>query len=125
MLPCFSSARGRYFFARGENLCRAAVVVVVAIMRHRKTLRNLGRPSAHRWAMLRNMVTQLIKHERIKTTLQKAKELRRVADKMVTLAKVRRPSLSLALVCARACVCARAQPAPACFRAFRVRAISL
>ena len=57
-------------------------------MRHRKTFRKLSRTSAHRWAMLRTMVTQLIKHERIKTTVPKAKELRRVADQMVTLAKV-------------------------------------
>lgn len=55
----------------------------------------LGRDSEHRWAMLRyvnilmirNQVTSLIKHERIKTTVPKAKELRKVADKMVTLAK--------------------------------------
>jgi len=47
----------------------------------------LGRDSAHRWAMLRNMVTSLIYHERIKTTTPKAKELRRLADQMVTLAK--------------------------------------
>jgi len=58
-------------------------------MRHRKAFRKLSRTSSHRWAMLRTMVTQLIKHERIKTTVPKAKELRRVADKMVTLAKVR------------------------------------
>mmetsp|Transcript_19688 Transcript_19688/g.28973 ORF Transcript_19688/g.28973 Transcript_19688/m.28973 type:complete len:150 (-) Transcript_19688:46-495(-) len=56
-------------------------------MRHRKAFRKLSRTSSHRWAMLRTMVTQLIKHERIKTTVPKAKELRRVADKMVTLAK--------------------------------------
>eukprot|EP00750_Incisomonas_marina_P019552 INCI3559.1.p1 GENE.INCI3559.1~~INCI3559.1.p1 ORF type:complete len:148 (+),score=25.49 INCI3559.1:108-551(+) len=56
-------------------------------MRHRKSMRKLSRTSSHRWAMLRTMVTQLIKHERIKTTVPKAKELRRVADKMVTLAK--------------------------------------
>lgn len=57
-------------------------------MRHRKAFRKLNRTSSHRWAMLRNMVTQLITHERIKTTVPKAKELRRVADSMVTLAKV-------------------------------------
>lgn len=50
-------------------------------------LRKLGRTSAHRWAMLRTMVSQLIFHERIETTVPKAKELRRVADQMVTLAK--------------------------------------
>lgn len=56
-------------------------------MRKRITYRQLGRDSAHRWAMLRNMITSLIKHERIMTTTPKAKELRRVADKMVTYAK--------------------------------------
>ncbi|KAK3245278.1 hypothetical protein CYMTET_45143 [Cymbomonas tetramitiformis] len=47
----------------------------------------LSRDAKHRWAMLRTMVSQLIYHERIETTLTKAKELRRVADKMVTLGK--------------------------------------
>eukprot|EP00294_Goniomonas_avonlea_P014168 CAMPEP_0114559414 /NCGR_PEP_ID=MMETSP0114-20121206/10908_1 /TAXON_ID=31324 /ORGANISM="Goniomonas sp, Strain m" /LENGTH=163 /DNA_ID=CAMNT_0001744881 /DNA_START=11 /DNA_END=502 /DNA_ORIENTATION=+ len=47
----------------------------------------LGRFTTHRWAMLRNMVTSLIRHERIETTLPRAKELRKVADNMVTLAK--------------------------------------
>lgn len=56
-------------------------------MRKRITFRQLGMKSSHRWAMLRNMVTSLINHERIMTTTQKAKELRRVADKMVTHAK--------------------------------------
>ena len=50
-------------------------------------MRKLSKDSEHRWAMLRNMVTSLIYHERIKTTTPKAKELRRVADKMVTHAK--------------------------------------
>ena len=50
-------------------------------------MRKLGKDSAHRWAMLRNMVTSLIYHERIKTTTPKAKELRRVADQMITYAK--------------------------------------
>ena len=49
--------------------------------------RKLNRTSEHRWAMLRNMVTSLIHHDRIRTTVPKAKELRRVADQMVTLAK--------------------------------------
>ncbi|EWM27294.1 ribosomal protein l17 [Nannochloropsis gaditana] len=49
--------------------------------------RKLGRTSSHRWAMLRNMVTSLVEHERIRTTTAKAKELRRVADRMVTWAK--------------------------------------
>ena len=56
-------------------------------MRHRKAGRKLGRTAAHREAMLRNMVTSLFEHERIVTTVPKAKEARRVADKMITLAK--------------------------------------
>lgn len=56
-------------------------------MRHRKAGRRLGRNSSHRLAMVRNMVTSLIQHERIVTTTPKAKEIRRVADKMITLAK--------------------------------------
>mmetsp|Transcript_24512 Transcript_24512/g.40866 ORF Transcript_24512/g.40866 Transcript_24512/m.40866 type:complete len:174 (-) Transcript_24512:163-684(-) len=57
-------------------------------MRKRLSFRKLGRDGEHRWAMLRNMVTSLIKHERIMTTTAKAKELRKVADNMVTHAKV-------------------------------------
>jgi large subunit ribosomal protein L17 len=49
--------------------------------------RKLGRTPEHKWAMLRNMVTSLIKYERIETTLPKAKELRTLADKVVTYAK--------------------------------------
>ena len=56
-------------------------------MRHRLGLRKLNRTSAHRLAMLRNMMCSLIKHEAIKTTLPKAKELRRVVEPMITLAK--------------------------------------
>mgnify|MGYP002630043688 FL=1 len=56
-------------------------------MRHRKSGRALGRTSAHKKAMLRNMVTSLFEHERIVTTTPRAKELRIVADKMITLAK--------------------------------------
>jgi large subunit ribosomal protein L17 len=56
-------------------------------MRHRVAFRKLGRDSAHRKAMLRTMVTQLIKHERIRTTWAKAKETQRMAEKMVTYAK--------------------------------------
>ena len=56
-------------------------------MRHNKTGRRLGRNSSHKKAMLRNMVTSLFEHERIVTTTPKAKELRKVADKMITLAK--------------------------------------
>jgi large subunit ribosomal protein L17 len=56
-------------------------------MRHLKAGRNLGRTSSHRLAMLRNMVTSLFKHEQLETTDAKAKELRQVAEKMITLAK--------------------------------------
>ena len=56
-------------------------------MRHRHGLRKLNRTSAHRQAMLRNMMNSLIEHEAIKTTLPKAKELRRVIEPMITLAK--------------------------------------
>lgn len=53
-------------------------------MRHRKSGRPLGRTSAHRRAMYRNMVTSLLQHEKIHTTEAKAKELRRFADKTIT-----------------------------------------
>ena len=56
-------------------------------MRHRKAGRKLGRDSSHRKAMLRNMVTSLLRHEQLETTDAKAKELRPVAEKMITLAK--------------------------------------
>ena len=56
-------------------------------MRHRHGLRKLNRTSSHRLAMLRNMTNSLLTHEVIKTTLPKAKELRRVAEPMITLAK--------------------------------------
>jgi large subunit ribosomal protein L17 len=56
-------------------------------MHHGKTGSKLGRTSSHKEAMLRNMVTSVIKHERIKTTDTKAKELRKLAEKMVTLGK--------------------------------------
>ena len=56
-------------------------------MRHRSGLRKLNRTSAHRLAMLRNMMNSLIRHEAIKTTLPKAKELRRVVEPMITLGK--------------------------------------
>ncbi len=56
-------------------------------MRHRKSGRKLGRTSSHRAAMFRNMITSLFEHERIVTTTPKAKEARRIADKMITLAK--------------------------------------
>ncbi len=56
-------------------------------MRHRKAGRQLNRNSSHRKAMFRNMTASLIEHELIKTTLPKAKELRRVAEPLITLAK--------------------------------------
>ena len=56
-------------------------------MRHRVRTRKLGRTSAHRKAMFRNMVTSLLEHERIQTTDAKAKELRRVAERLITLGK--------------------------------------
>ena len=56
-------------------------------MRHKRKGRKLGRTSAHRKAMLSNMVTSLFQHEKIKTTEPKSKELRRTAEKLITLAK--------------------------------------
>ena len=56
-------------------------------MRHRLGLRKLNRTSSHRLAMLRNMTNSLLKHEVIKTTLPRAKELRRVVEPMITLGK--------------------------------------
>lgn len=56
-------------------------------MRHRKSGRRLGRNSSHRKALYRNMATSMLKHETIRTTLPKAKELRRVVEPLITLAK--------------------------------------
>ncbi len=56
-------------------------------MRHRKSGRKLNRTSSHRQAMFRNMAVSLLRHEQIETTLPKAKELRRVAEPLITLAK--------------------------------------
>ena len=56
-------------------------------MRHRKSSLKLGRTSSHRKAMFRNMVTSLFKHDRIQTTDAKAKELKRWADRLISLAK--------------------------------------
>lgn len=61
-------------------------------MRHRHGLRKLNRTSSHRQAMFRNMANSLLRHEVIKTTLPKAKELRRVVEPLITLGK--KPSLS-------------------------------
>lgn len=57
-------------------------------MRHRLSGRQLGRNASHRKSMFRNMTASLVEHELIKTTLPKAKELRRVAEPLITLAKV-------------------------------------
>jgi large subunit ribosomal protein L17 len=57
-------------------------------MRHQKSGRKFNRTSSHREAMFRNMASSLMKHELIRTTLPKAKELRRVAEPLITLAKV-------------------------------------
>ncbi len=69
-------------------------------MRHRKSGRKLGRSPSHRKALFRNMVTSVLEHERIQTTDAKAKELRGIADKMITLGKrgdlhARRQALSV------------------------------
>lgn len=56
-------------------------------MRHNKAGKRLGRTSSHRLAMFRNMVTSLFEHERIVTTTEKAKEVRPIAEKLITLAK--------------------------------------
>ncbi len=56
-------------------------------MRHRKAGRRLGRTSSHRKAMFRNMATSMLLHETIRTTVAKAKELRRVVEPLITLAK--------------------------------------
>jgi large subunit ribosomal protein L17 len=61
-------------------------------MRHGHGLRKLNRTSSHRLAMLRNMTVSLLRHEEIRTTLPKAKELRRVVEPMITLGK--KPSLA-------------------------------
>jgi large subunit ribosomal protein L17 len=57
-------------------------------MRHRNSGRQLSRNSSHRHAMLRNMATSLLRHETIRTTVPKAKELRRVVEPLITLAKI-------------------------------------
>jgi large subunit ribosomal protein L17 len=69
-------------------------------MRHRRGGSKLGRLTAHRWALFRNLLTALFAHERITTTLAKAKAIRPLADRMVTLAKTdtlhaRRQALTL------------------------------
>ena len=61
-------------------------------MRHGHGLRKLNRTSSHRLAMLRNMTVSLLRHEEIRTTLPKAKELRRVVEPMITIGK--KPSLA-------------------------------
>ena len=56
-------------------------------MRHRKSGRQLSRNSSHRWALMRNLITALLREEKIQTTVPKAKELRRWADRVITLGK--------------------------------------
>ena len=56
-------------------------------MRHKVSGRKLGRPTDHRWAMYRNLVTSLLDHEKIQTTEAKAKEVRGLAERMITLGK--------------------------------------
>ena len=56
-------------------------------MKHRVSGRNLGRPTAHRNLMLRNMVTDFLRHEKMSTTDSKAKEVRKMAEKVITLGK--------------------------------------
>ena len=56
-------------------------------MRHRLAGRKLGRPTDHRLAMIRNQITDLLRHERVRTTEARARELRREAEKVITLAK--------------------------------------
>src|SRR4029077_5949044 len=62
------------------------------VMRHGNGLRKLNRTSSHRQAMLRNMTVSLLRHEEITTTLPKAKELRRVAEPMITRGKQTSPA---------------------------------
>jgi large subunit ribosomal protein L17 len=73
-----------------QYLIRLAVInkEKESTMRHGHGLRKLNRTSSHRLAMLQNMMNSLIEHEAIKTTVPKAKELRRVIEPMITLAKV-------------------------------------
>jgi large subunit ribosomal protein L17 len=72
--------------------CAVAAKNEESKMRHGNGLRKLNRTSAHRQAMLRNMAVSLLRHEAIKTTLPKAKELRRVVEPLITLGK--KPSLA-------------------------------
>jgi large subunit ribosomal protein L17 len=62
-------------------------------MRHRKSGRKLGRNASHRDAMFRNLVTSLLDVEKVQTTDAKAKELRRIAERLITLGKRNAPSL--------------------------------
>lgn len=77
MAPHVSASRGR----------RNRKTRELGIMRHRKSGRKLNRTSSHRKAMMRNMTASLFRHEQIRTTVPKAKELRRFAEPLITLAK--------------------------------------
>jgi large subunit ribosomal protein L17 len=57
-------------------------------MRHRMTQRKLGRPTSHRIALIRNLMTDLVRHERLRTTQPKAEELQREIEKLITVARV-------------------------------------
>ena len=70
-----------------ETFLNIVLPLVKAAMRHRKAGRKLNRTPSHRKAMLRNMVTQLLDHEQMITTVAKAKELRPYAEKLITLGK--------------------------------------
>ncbi len=71
-------------------------------MRHQLSGRQLSRNAPHRWAMLRNMATSLLRHETIRTTLPKAKELRRVVEPLITLGKATVMQIAAGLL--RSCV---------------------
>jgi large subunit ribosomal protein L17 len=74
--------------ARAVDRRAGSKLIKEIAMRHRHGLRKLNRTSSHRLAMLRNMTVSLLKHEAIKTTVPKAKELRRVVEPIITLGKV-------------------------------------
>lgn len=75
-------------FTNAPLCCGLCELTGIKTMRHQKSGRKLNRTSSHREAMFRNMASSLMKHELIRTTLPKAKELRRVAEPLITLAKV-------------------------------------
>ncbi|KAK4791271.1 hypothetical protein SAY86_031684 [Trapa natans] len=85
--PCECKKAGRVFTL---FICRAQSFSLnpsLSVYLHMTKFRKLGRPTGHRMSMLRTMVSQLVKHERIETKVAKAKEVRRLADNMVQLGK--------------------------------------